>query len=118
MSGFHLGGQQIKIGPNENLQFIYILLDRNLIFYSHIINWAHGRRDYASSKGSDSARKEKRGYTATWNNSEKMPFNLFFKSVRSGNESKKDSEKERMRQVLTAKLEEISKSESVYANTL
>jgi hypothetical protein len=46
VSGLKLGGQQIKIGPNENIQFSYILIDRALIFYSHVINWAHGRRDY------------------------------------------------------------------------
>jgi predicted GTPase len=114
--GIPLGGQQIKIGPNESLQFMYILLDRSLIFYSHIINWAHGRRDYTSSKDADVASKEKRGYTATWNNSEKIPFNLFFKALRSGNDAKKESGKERMRQVLTAKLQEISRSESVYTN--
>lgn len=42
----NLGGRQIRVGPIDNIQLLYILLDRALIFYSHIINWAHGRRDY------------------------------------------------------------------------
>ncbi len=37
---------RLQIGPNTNTQFPHILLDRALIYYSHIINWAHGRRDY------------------------------------------------------------------------
>ena len=45
VAGMKLGGQQIRVGPNENIQFLYILIDRALIFYAHIINWAHGRRE-------------------------------------------------------------------------
>jgi len=43
-----IGGQKmhIQVGPAKNIQFGFILLDRALIYYSHIINWAHGRRDY------------------------------------------------------------------------
>lgn len=36
----------LQVGPAKNIQFGFILLDRALIYYSHIINWAHGRRDY------------------------------------------------------------------------
>ncbi len=37
---------RLDIGPNSNPQFPFILLDRALLYYGHIINWAHGRRDY------------------------------------------------------------------------
>lgn len=36
----------LQVGPNENTQFPFILFDRVLLYYSHIINWTHGRRDY------------------------------------------------------------------------
>jgi GTPase Era involved in 16S rRNA processing len=51
--GIDTGKVRIDIGPNKNPQFPYILLDRALLYYSHIINWAHGRRDYdtAASPG-------------------------------------------------------------------
>ena len=39
-----LGDFMLIVGPNKNVQFPYILLDRALIFFSHVINWAHGRR--------------------------------------------------------------------------
>jgi hypothetical protein len=43
-AGIRLGGDRIQVGPNENPQFLYILLDRALIYYSHIINRPHGWR--------------------------------------------------------------------------
>lgn len=44
--GIDSGKIRLDIGPSRNSQFPYILLDRALLYYSHIINWAHGRRDY------------------------------------------------------------------------
>ena len=44
--GVHARRIQLQIGPCTNPQFAYILLDRALIYYSQIINWAHGRRSY------------------------------------------------------------------------
>jgi len=39
-----LGGDQLKVGPNENIQLLYILLDRAVLYYAHIVKRAHGRR--------------------------------------------------------------------------
>ena len=39
-----LGGDYIQVGPNENIQLLYILLDRALLYYTHIVKRAHGRR--------------------------------------------------------------------------
>lgn len=51
--GMSAGKYVIQVGPNENSQFPYILLDRVLIYYSHIINWTHGRRDYNAAPESE-----------------------------------------------------------------
>lgn len=40
----------LQVGPAKNVQFGFILLDRALIYYSYIINWAHGRRDYSANE--------------------------------------------------------------------
>ena len=40
---------KLQIGPNTNPQFPFIVLDRALLYYSHITTWAHGRRDYDAS---------------------------------------------------------------------
>ncbi len=39
-----LGGDRIQVGPNENIQFLYVLLDRVLLYYTHMSRRAHGRR--------------------------------------------------------------------------
>lgn len=39
-----LGDFVLIVGPNRNIQFPFVLLDRALIYFSHAINWAHGRR--------------------------------------------------------------------------
>jgi hypothetical protein len=44
--GIDSGRVRLDIGPSVNPQFPFILLDRALLYYNHIINWAHGRRDY------------------------------------------------------------------------
>jgi hypothetical protein len=40
-----LGDYMLVVGPNRNIRFPFILLDRGLIYFSHVINWAHGRRE-------------------------------------------------------------------------
>ena len=44
--GMKLDHQRLVMGPVDNIQLMYILLDRVLLLYSRIINWSHGRRDY------------------------------------------------------------------------
>ncbi|MBE9543392.1 MAG: GTPase/DUF3482 domain-containing protein [Proteobacteria bacterium] len=90
VAGMNLGGQQIRVGPNENIQFLYILIDRALIFYAHIINWAHGRRDGSSSVEAEYDPSEKTGYTAKWNISAQKKCTAFFKAIRTGDALKKE----------------------------
>ena len=90
VAGLNLGGQQIRVGPNENIQFLYILIDRALIFYAHIINWAHGRRDSSSSVEAEYDPSEKTGYTAKWNISAQKKCTAFFKAVGTGDALKKE----------------------------
>ncbi|MCG8633665.1 MAG: GTPase/DUF3482 domain-containing protein [Desulfobacterales bacterium] len=40
-----LGGDRLQVGPNENIQFMYVLMDRALLYYAHITRRSHGRRD-------------------------------------------------------------------------
>jgi len=39
-----LGGDQLQVGPNENIQLLYILLDRAILYYTHIVKRPHGKR--------------------------------------------------------------------------
>jgi len=108
-----LGGNQFKIGPNENVQFLYILLDRALIFYSQIINWAHGRRD--NPMGNDHHKETaKRGFTSEWNSREKKMCNGFLNSIRSGTDAKTEILGREMKKKIEHMLHKISHSEEKY----
>jgi hypothetical protein len=111
ISGLKLGGWRITIGPNENIQFLYILIDRSLLFYSHVINWAHGRRDYSALNGGKRSGHAKKGFTSGWNDNEKKIVRSFFEAVRSKNESEKEKSREDMEKILTQTLRLISNSE-------
>jgi predicted GTPase len=110
--GMNLGGHQMRMGPNENIQFLYILLDRALIFYSHIINWAHGRRDYPAASPASGAGKA--GVTTEWSESAKKTCAAFFRAVRSSDESRRASARKEMKALLQDSLQTISHSERKY----
>lgn len=111
--GLNLGGQLMRIGPIENLQFIYILMDRALIFYSHIINWAHGRRDYPDREP-QSVETQKSGFTSQWDNRIKKRYRDFYGAIRSGHEEKAARSRREFKELLQEQLQEISFSDKVY----
>lgn len=116
--GMNLGGQQMKVGPIENIQFMYVLLDRALIFYSHIINWAHGRRDYPSTAKSlqadANAIPEKAGFTTEWSDKAKRICAHFFKSIRSNDDIQRISAQKALAGLLKETFQKISNSERRY----
>jgi hypothetical protein len=123
--GLNLGGQQMKVGPMENIQFMYVLIDRALIFYSHIINWAHGRRDYPvpakrdQSPGAlDGTKPKKAGFTASWGEKERQTCARFFQAVRTGDEIGKINGRKALRDMLKKEFKEISHSERKYGLVL
>lgn len=76
-AGLRLGGDTLQLGPSKNLQFIYILIDRSLIYYSHMINRPHGRRDFGDS--SKKAENKKLGYSTNFTTRQKNVCTKFFK---------------------------------------
>ena len=107
VAGMTLGGQQIRVGPNENIQFLYILFDRALIFYAHIINWAHGRRDVSTSVEAESDPSGKAGYTANWNISAQRKCTAFFQAIRTGDTVKKEKATRDLRALIQDELRKI-----------
>jgi hypothetical protein len=47
--GAAVGRRENRGGPVENDQLLYVLADRCLIYFSHVINWTHSRRDTPES---------------------------------------------------------------------
>ena len=80
--GFALGGDRLQVGPNENPQFLYILIDRALIYYAHIINRAHGRRDMDHGREDKQNTSRKMGITTGFSKDQKDVCVHFFKSAR------------------------------------
>jgi len=78
-AGIRIGGDKLQLGPNKNLQFLYILIDRALIYYSHIINRPHGRRDLGEQ--SEKTEGKKRGYSTGFTASRRNGCATFFKAV-------------------------------------
>lgn len=104
IAGLNLGGRQMQVGPNANTQFLYILIDRALIFYTHIINWAHGRRDISVRAGDAPDPSGKTGYTAMWPISAQRKCAAFFQAVRRGEAQKREQAERDLRVLLRQEL--------------
>ena len=78
-AGMRLGQDKLQLGPNKNIQFLYILIDRVLIYYSHIINRSHGRRDL--QEVSQQKENGKKGYSTGFSTKQKKICTKYFKAV-------------------------------------
>ncbi|RLD33269.1 MAG: DUF3482 domain-containing protein [Bacteroidetes bacterium] len=107
LAGIKLGGRQIQVGPNENIQFLYILIDRSLIFYSHIINWAHGRQDISETEKEGTLLPEKLGYTAGWNIKDQRKCMVFFKAIKTGDPVKEEKSRKELATLIQAELKKM-----------
>ena len=110
VKGISLGGEQMSLGPIRNVQFLYILLDRALIFYAHIINWAHGRRDYPDEKISSKA-TEKIGLTSQWDQRNRDVCQSFYHAVQKQETSDNSMAREALKEMLEEELLELSQRE-------
>ena len=109
ISGLKLGGSLMKVGPNENIQFLYVLLDRGLIYYSYVINWAHGRRGYPElEKKTGWDKTSKIGFTTNWNESSKKVCNVFYKAIHRNDEFRKEQSKKELIELIKGYLDQIS----------
>ncbi len=111
VSPLKLGSFQLKVGPNQNIQFLYVLLDRALIFYSYTINWAHGRRDIPKPDKLSTG-NAKAGFTSEWDSGRKNVCNSLFKAIRTNDVAKIAESKKQLVELLKLVLNEISQSES------
>jgi hypothetical protein len=85
IKGLKIGGYKITIGPVKNIQLLFVLLDRALIYYSHVINWAHGCRDYKPVDNSNDKLK-KSGFSKELDQGFRSRCSSFFQAIRSGDE--------------------------------
>jgi hypothetical protein len=110
--GVGLGKEQIQVGPNTSVQFLHILLDRALLFYSHIINWAHGRRDYPGGKTEKPFPLIPEIFSGQWPAVSLKVCREYFQAVTTDDESKRDREEKKLHALLLDALMSISQSEN------
>jgi GTP-binding protein EngB required for normal cell division len=106
--GMKLDHQRLQVGPVNNIQLLYILLDRALIYFSHVINWAHGRRDYPGKTVQASGEGEhKLGYTASWSRDERALCERFFKTLQQGDSEDRIRAAKELTALLRGKLQDL-----------
>jgi len=89
--GLKLGGYRVSVGPNENLNFPYILLDRALLYTDAMANWAHGRRDYPErTQWLQPANEGKAGFASSWSAGDKRVCQAYFRAIHKGDEIKRE----------------------------
>ena len=107
--GMKLDRQQLQVGPVTNIQLLYILLDRALIYYTHIINWAHGRRDYPDGIGKpDVEETGKQGYTSGWTRDDRKICERFFQALQEEDPVVREQAGEDLAALIQDKLQQIS----------
>ncbi|MCK5071464.1 MAG: DUF3482 domain-containing protein, partial [Desulfocapsa sp.] len=106
--GMRLDAQQVQVGPVKNIQLLYVLLDRQFLFYSHIINWAHGRRDYQPSSSTEEKLPAKIGYTTDWSRQERAICNHFFEILQKDVQEGRDESRNDLMALIQKTLQKIS----------
>lgn len=106
--GMRMGGEQLQVGPVSNIQLLYILLDRGLLFYSHVINWAHGRRDYERMHNLIPTAGGKSGFTSHWHRDQRRICDAFFRSVQKGRDGEIEEATLALQDLLRDQLQDIS----------
>jgi signal recognition particle receptor subunit beta/IS1 family transposase len=106
--GHKIGGELLVVGPASNSQLLFILIDRCLLFYSHIINWAHGRRDYQQHLEL-TKQTEKQGYTSDWNQTERKVCQQLFRALQKKDTQAIAQQRDKLNAILRQQLEQISR---------
>jgi hypothetical protein len=115
--GMKLDRQQLQVGPVTNIQLLYILLDRALLYYSHVINWAHGRRDYPEGAIREESKETgKKGYTSGWNRDERKICERLFNGLQKEDPQLQEQAAEDLVDLLKKKLQQISEGISEPGN--
>ncbi len=111
--GMQMGGDSLRIGPVNNIQLFYILLDRALLFYSYVTNWAHGRRDYeaAAEKEEKLAAGGKEGFTQSWTRDEQKVCEQFFFALQQKKEAEIEDASASLFKLMVEQFQKISMGE-------
>jgi len=102
--GMKLDHQFLVMGPVDNIQLMYILLDRVLLLYSCIINWSHGRRDYPHGTTVGQFELETQGVTREWPIHDRKACERFFNAVTRDDQEALPASQKELHRLLVRKL--------------
>ena len=91
-----LGGYNITVGPVRNPQLMFVLLDRALIYFQCVSNWAHARREEAAISDLDG----KQGFVASWAREKRKCFEKYYSYIHGSKQEKVDKIRPELRQIL------------------
>lgn len=113
IKGIPLGGVKLEVGPLENDQLLYVLTDRSLVYFSHVINWAHSRRDTpeANTFGDIDISSH---LTARWGEANRRIIREFFSALRKQESDIIKKASAEFRKMMISILKEISGFQTVF----
>ncbi len=106
--GLRLDDQRLQVGPVKNIQLLFILLDRQLLFYRHIINWAHGRRDYENNLAAGNENVAEVAFTAGWDGRQRKICYRFFTELQKSRGTEQENTRAALLDLINSMLQEIS----------
>jgi len=106
-----IGGYEISIGPNQNPQFPFILLDRAFLLYQMIANRAHARQDKEATFTEEAT---KVGPCSQWSPSQRSVCVDVINAIKSGKRTKLDDLRPRFTEILLETLIELEESQNVF----
>lgn len=104
--GMKLDKQQLQVGPVTNIQLLYILLDRALLYCRQIISRAHGRRDSTAALLVDEG--EKQGYASSWTTEERKICDRFFRALQKEDALAQELAEKELTELIREKLRKIA----------
>lgn len=108
--GFKVGGESIQVGPARNIQLLFILIDRCLLFTSHLINWSHGRRDYDQATKLAVKQDGKKGFTSSWSHDERNLCSQFFQALQKQDREALEKTAARLHETIVRQLQQIAEN--------
>lgn len=107
IKGQAIGGARLTVGPVENDQLLFVIIDRGLIYFFHVINWAHSRRD--KTVEADFADIDIQAHlTTNWDEAGKKKARRFFRAVRRNDAAETGDAAAAFREKLVTVLQELS----------
>lgn len=109
IKGLPLGHMTVRVGPVQNNQLLFVLLDRGLIRFRHVSRRAHSRRD-PSPPEKDLPAGDKAGLSADLEPSSRKLFSQFFQAARKNDTLDIEAFKPAVTDIVSGMLRRLSTS--------